>query len=223
MKKLFLIAAIGLMAIPTFAQETSDDKPIRSLIGNGQKIKHGGWGAPFASYSQILDQDAVFIGLRGGWLINHRLTIGVAGSGLVSSIKNQAYDAFLEEDNMSTESDSRFRVGYGGLLIEPVLFYSSPVHISLPIIIGAGGASYSTFYDWDENNEWDESYHNYFNNTNSFFVIEPGVDLELNVIPLLRVGIGASYRYTSGLEMDATPKDALDGWNGTLSIKIGSF
>ena len=54
-------------------------------------------------------------------------------------------------------------------------------------------------------------------------VREPGIELELNVIRLVRLGIGASYRYTSDLDMPATPKDALHGINAGVSIKVGCF
>lgn len=224
MKKLLLLAGIGLMTLPVFSQDANEKKEMRSLLANDGPIHHGGWGAPFMSYSRVLDQDAVFIGVKGGWLINHRLTIGVAGSGLVSSIRNAAYDEYLASDSIYTDGSSKFRTGYGGLLIEPVLFYRSPVHISLPILIGAGGVSYSVRHDYDSNeDEWQFRPRKYFNNTSGYFVLEPGIELELNVIPLLRVSLGASYRYTSDLDLEATPDDALHGFSGSLSIKVGSF
>ncbi len=49
------------------------------------------------------------------------------------------------------------------------------------------------------------------------------IELELNVIRLVRLGIGASYRYTSDLDLPETPKDALHGINAGVSIKVGCF
>jgi len=54
-------------------------------------------------------------------------------------------------------------------------------------------------------------------------VVEPGVDLEINVVPLVRLALGASYRYTSELDLPATPKDALQGMNASFTIKVGWF
>ena len=59
------------------AQETepnTNDQAPRTLFGGQGKMTHGGWAAPTASYTQMLKQDAMLVGLRGGWLVNHRLT-----------------------------------------------------------------------------------------------------------------------------------------------------
>ncbi|MFZ1331944.1 MAG: hypothetical protein WAR83_07145 [Flavobacteriales bacterium] len=196
----------------------------RTLFGGNGKIKHGGWGAPTASYTQVMKQDAMLVGLRGGWLINHRLTIGVAGQGMVTPLTNKAYEELLIAEDGAGLSTSRFNMGYGGLLIEPVISYKSPIHISLPIIIGAGGCGYTTSTrspGHDEWFEWDE--YDYRNDSEAFFVLEPGIDLEMNVIPLLRFGIGASYRYTTEVDLPATAKDALHGITAGFSIKVGKF
>jgi len=212
---------IGLFLFASNFIVAQDSEPkLRTLIGNGHKMDHGGWGAPTLMYSRILDQDALLVGIRGGWLVDHRLTIGIAGYGLISEVNNPAYDQYLLEQGNPVEEKSRFQTGYGGLLIEPIIAYSSPIHLSLPIIIGAGGFGYTTsYYDRDaETHPYD-----HLKGGHSYFVLEPGVDLELNIFPLLRLGLGASYRFTSDLDMEATPADALQGWNGSMAIKIGAF
>ena len=50
-----------------------------------------------------------------------------------------------------------------------------------------------------------------------------GVELELNLIPLVRLGVGASYRYTSDITLPGTPSDALRGINAGVTIKVGKF
>ena len=211
-----LLIVFTLWSAALFGQETE----IKNLLSNDAGIAHGGWGAPTFSYTRILDQDAMLIGLRGGWIINHRLTIGIAGSGLVSDVENPAHDALLAEQGMDLKRKSIFRTGYGGILIEPVIAYSKPIHVSLPILIGAGGYGYSTFYDHDVIEERPNHIHDDFH---SYFVLQPGIDLELNIIPLLRLGIGASYRYTTDLEAAGTPEDGMRGMNATFSIKVGKF
>jgi hypothetical protein len=47
--------------------------------------------------------------------------------------------------------------------------------------------------------------------------------LELNLIPLVRLGVGASYRYTSDITLPGTPSDALRGINAGITIKVGKF
>lgn len=213
----FLVLPLILNACLTFAQQA--DEPIRTLLSADQDIVHGGWGGPSTHYTRVLDQDALLVGARGGWLINHRLTIGLAGHGLVTHVGNAGYDAYLHDIGRQPSHRSRFDMGYGGLLIEPVIAYRSPVHISLPLIIGAGGCAYS----WDGRPEADFDPRFYSDDAQAFFVVEPGIDVELNVIPLLRVALGASYRYTSDLDLPATDKDALRGLNMGVTVKVGRF
>ncbi|HQV74475.1 MAG TPA: hypothetical protein PLE78_03220 [Flavobacteriales bacterium] len=211
------------------AQETepnTNDQAPRTLFGGQGKMTHGGWAAPTASYTQMLKQDAMLVGLRGGWLVNHRLTIGLAGQGMVTSLGNEAYDSAILETGSLPRRSGRFNMGYGGLLIEPVIAYKSPIHISFPIVIGAGGCAYTTEFPWnDEHHDGTDDHYdfNYRDDAAAFFVIEPGVELEMNLIPFLRIGVGASYRYTTDIDLPGTAKDALHGITTGVSIKVGKF
>lgn len=220
--RLFLFPLIlTLAAVPSIAQ-TTDEAPIRTLLGGGKDLHHGGWGAPTVHYTRLLDQDALLVGGRGGWLIDHRVTIGFAGHGLVTSVANKAYDSHLIEQGEALQRNSSLEMGYGGLFIEPVIGYRSPVHVALPLIVGAGGVTYG-YSSWrpQDPTHYTRDHDRY--DAQAFFVVEPGVELQFNVIPLVRVGLGASYRYTSDLELPATAKDALHGINAGFSIKVGRF
>jgi hypothetical protein len=210
-----LIAALAFTT-SIFAQ---DDAPMRTLLGGEDKISHGGWGAPTTHYTRIMDQDALLVGGRGGWLINHRVTIGLAAHGLTTPVYNEAYDSYLFNGGISPQRKSILNMGYGGLLIEPIIAYKSPVHISLPIIIGAGGVGYQYY----SNLPHEPNHLTYDDHAQAFFVVEPGIELEMNIIPLVRLGLGASYRYTSDINIPETPEDALHGLNAGVSIKIGKF
>lgn len=217
-RHLFLSILLATTAVSTNAQSTTDE-PMRTLLGGGKDLANGGWGAPTASYTRIMGQDAMLVGVRGGWIINHRFTLGLAGHGLVTNVSNLAYDQHLVDSGAQLRGKSRFYMGYGGLLLEPVIAYRSPVHITLPVIIGAGGCTYGV----NEDLPVDFDPYTYNEDAQAFFVVEPGIELEMNVIPLVRVGLGASYRYTSAIDMPATDKDALHGINAGLSVKVGRF
>lgn len=217
---LHTLLLLALAAVPAIAQ-TSDEAPMRTLLGGDKKLHHGGWGAPTTHYTRIMDQDALLVGARGAWIIDHRVSIGLAGQGLVTPVANSAYDAHLIEQGEVLLRRSSLYMGYGGLLIEPVIAYRSPVHITLPVIVGAGGVTYGYGSRLPEDFDpltYDDRY-----DAQAFFVVEPGIELEMNIIPLLRVGIGASYRYTTDLDLPATPKDALHGLNAGISVKVGRF
>ncbi len=212
------LIATAILVLPSAAQQ-ADDQPIRTLLGGEKKLHHGGWGAITSHHTRLLDKDALLVGARGGWLIDHRVTIGFAGHGLVTPVSNPAYDAHLIAQGELLRRKSNLHMGYGGLLIEPIIAHRSPVHIALPLIIGAGGVGYAYNSRFPESIEQLE----HREDVQAFFVVEPGIELEFNVIPLLRLGIGASYRYTSDLDLPATAKDALHGFNAGLSVKVGRF
>lgn len=217
-KNLLALAIGALLTLNTQAQ-TAAETPLRTLIGGQDDLHHGGWGAPTTHYTRVMDKDALLVGLRGGWLINHRVTVGLAGQGLVTPIANPSYDAYLEQNGEMLRPKSTFYMGYGGLLIEPIIAYASPVHVSLPLIIGAGGCGYGyKSRNTEQVHEFD-----YREDMQAFFVVEPGVELEMNLIPLVRLGVGASYRYTTDIDLPETSSDALRGFNAGVSIKVGRF
>jgi len=232
-RTIFLLI-LGLCAFQSYSQEvTSGNKytvnpepqqqNIKTLFGkNGGKIEHGGWGGFTLGYTKVAGEDAFISGGRGGWLIDHRFTLGLAGYGFFSNMdQNGPYQPTI--DNYSLGG------GYGGLLLEPIIAPFKPVHISIPILIGGGSA-----FVIDEMN-YHGSYHGY-NDYGSYatcFVLESGVDIEVNVVKFFRVALSLSYRYTSNLSLDyystlgliefSVPSDALRGFNVGLTMKFGKF
>jgi len=207
---LFVLIFAGIAT----AQETTQGE-MRTIFGNNEKITHGGYGALLINYSQINDRDAVLVGGRGGWIVNHGITIGIGGYGFANQLNyknfqvdNKVYDkVFLSG-------------GYGGLLVEPILFPFSPIHVAIPVIIGAGGAAYvNDYYYGNPGNEWEY----YTIDSSPFFVLEPGVEIEFNMVKFMRIGLGAYYRYTSGLDLVNTDEHALDGFSTGISLKFGKF
>lgn len=216
MKKtsLVLLFAIFVLSNITFAQERTGGE-IRTLFGNNEKISHGGYGALLINYSQFDDKDVILVGGRGGWIINHGIAIGLGGYGFANQIK---YNNLVIGDQ--TYKDYFLSGGYGGLLVEPILFPHHPVHVALPVLIGAGGAAYIN-EGWYNNHgdEWDY----YTIDSSPFFVLEPGIEIEFNMVKFMRIGLGAYYRYTSGLNLIETDEKILDGFSAGLSLKFGKF
>ncbi len=213
------LASILLISSSSLQAQRADTTGINTLFGSGDDIEHGGWGGLSTHYTRVMDQDALLVGARGGWLIDHRVTLGVAGHGLVTDAPNAAYDDHLLSNGSDLQKKSQFRMGYGGLLIEPIIAHRSALHVSLPIIVGAGGCGYQIYESLTEDFDpftWSDDYQ-------AFFVVEPGIELELNIIKLVRFGVGASYRYTTDITLPGTPGDALRGFNAGVTLKVGSF
>ncbi|HPG33945.1 MAG: hypothetical protein RBR84_12450 [Bacteroidales bacterium] len=221
--KIIVLALALLSSVKMFGQEYSGE--MRTLFKNKPDVRvtHGGYGAFTVGYSQIDSKDALMLGARFAWIANHKFALGFAGYGFMNNIeKSEFYD----------KKDYYLAGGYGGLLFEPIIMPHSPVHLSFPVILGAGGISVV------ESNGWKDFHgrYNYYTDTDVFFVVEPGVDLEFNVVKFFRIGVGASYRFTNGVSLrykhlDANfdeivteiDKDALDSFSFNLSFKFGWF
>ena len=200
-----IILAIGF-SMPAHAQ----DEEMSTLFGdkNGN-VQHGGWGGLTFGYTKIGGKDTYLMGGRGGWLIDHRFTIGLAGSGFVSD--NQ-YTDIVPDEVVNLVG------GYGGLFLEAIIMPNSPVHVTIPVIIGAGGVAYTQ--DWRQGN-YDYEVSTY--DSDAYFVLEPGLEVEFNVIKFMRISLGGSYRYTSNIDLINSSSTMLRGFNGYFGLKFGSF
>lgn len=171
----------------------------------------GGYGAFTIGYTKINNRDAIIMGGRGEWVVGHGFGLGMAGYGFVN---DPIYNPL---DNLNYTLAG----GYGGLVMEPIIMGWFPVHIALPILVGAGGvasASYSA--DWYDPYEY---YPGQFEQATAFFVAEGGIELEFNLVRFFRLAIYSSYRYTTDIIMDNAAVDALRGWNYGMTFKFGSF
>ena len=212
MKKILLIIPIFFSALSMNAQWHDNDSEIRTLLGNNN-FTLGGYFGFGGGYALIDDKDAILMSGRGVCLINRGLGFGFTGTGFINDYH---YDAVLDDDVNLTG-------GYGGLIIEPILFPRSPIHIAFPIVAGVGGIAY-TRSDW-----YQEDWHNWefrearVEDSETFLVFEPGVEIELNMLKFFRLAGGVSYRYTTDIDLIDTPGNVLEGITTSITLKFGKF
>ena len=217
MKKLALLTAFALTSYLGISQDTtitsndmttiksgSDFEP-KTLFGNSSSL--GLYGAFTMQLANIEKQDALILGGRVAFVLDHALELGFAGYGLVTSVEVN------QDDTISVNG------GYGGIHIEPVLGSKLPVHISFPTLIGVGGAG--TFKKVDD--IFDINDINNHRDGDAFLILEPGATVEFNLTKHVRLSTGASYRYLYGLNLEDVEKDALNGLSARFTLKIGSF
>ena len=214
MKTIAILILTAFMLYPLKAQDEKDLKyedrgdEIITLFG-GHHVSHGGYGAVTIGYSTINNMDAIMIGGRGAWIIGHWFAIGFGGTGFINDMH---YNNILDRNVNLTG-------GYGGLILEPIILPKIPIHLSTPLLFGVGGIAYMSSYgspDWDEPDYYAED-------ATSFVIIEPGVEVELNVVKFFRLALGASYRYTSEIKLYDTAPDVLNGLSYNVSLKFGKF
>ncbi len=178
------------------------------------EIENGGFGAPVLKFSPVRNQFAVWIGGQGGWLINHTFLLGGGGYGLVTRIapRPEAVEA------LGTTRPLALQVGYGGLVMEFIGNSDNLVHYTFSTLVGAGTVRYGE-------RPFDDHSFDYVQEPNPdvFFVLEPGVNVELNVTSFFRLAVGAGYRYVSGVNTVGLSNNDLSGASVNLAMKFGKF
>jgi hypothetical protein len=218
MKKIAMTMVIVALALPVLraqdrfsASEQQERNPGQVQTLFDPHAGNGGYGAFSIGYTKIGDRDAILIGGRGEWVVGHGFGLGLGGYGFVN---DPAYNP-IDQLNYSLAG------GYGGLVMEPIIMGWFPVHITVPILVGAGGVantSYST--DWYDPYQY---YDGFVEDASAFFVAEAGVELEFNLVRFFRLALFGTYRYTTDIVMTNTAEDALRGWNFGMTFKFGSF
>lgn len=199
MKKFLLIPVLFILAIcSSYAQDPEFEyyksKEIKTLLGRG---KPGGAYCSFTTgYSVIDGRHAILFGGRFSWIASHSVGIGAGATGFINEFH---YEPSLNRDVFLTG-------GYGGIYIEPILLPRSPVHLSFPVLFGAGGISFIS-EDADFNN-------NFIEDSKAFLLIEPSAELELNLTRFFRIAFGASYRFPTQFDV---------GLPGTYTIDVESL
>jgi hypothetical protein len=169
----------------------------QTLIDSG--ASRGGFGGPIMRLTRIADKDAFMMGGRGAFILAGTYAIGGGGIGWSS-------------ENVRGRDGQRHQldVGYGGLDLEYVHRTGQLVHTTAQVTIGGGGATMDADGSGAERND-------------AFFVIEPGINAELNVTKGFRFGVGVAYRFVNGINLTAFTDDDLSGASAVITFKFGRF
>lgn len=195
MKRLTVVLAILICSLTTFAQE-------ETLFGD-RYIEHGGFGGPAVKFTSINDEFGVLVGGRGGWIINHALVIGGGGYGLVNEV----------EMGLNEQGERQYlNFGYGGFEMEYIISSDDLMHFTFQALIGAGGVSLRT-----------GDFEDFGNDTDGFFIAEPSIGLEMNILRFLRLHVGASYRFVNGVKSFGLKDSELSGPSASFTMKFGEF
>jgi len=214
MKKIFTLLLIASMVQISFAQEEIEDMKHDDMntIFTKENLKFtGGYLAPEIKVGNVHEDASLLVGGKIGMTFNDRFTIGVGGYGLTN---NSNFDI-----NVGTplQESARIGMGYGGLALEYTFFSNKAIHFTIPVMVGAGG-----IYVYDDdgdffNNEWDEI------ENSAAFVVEPGVNVELNLFKFFRIDLGASYRLISQTDLVYLTNEDLSDFTVNATFKFGFF
>jgi len=195
------------LAFTGFAQD-EDENYI--TFNDRNNVVHGVYLGLTLGYGEIDNQDAIMGGLKVAYVANQQFEIGFVGNVIYS---NQNYL------NTLTGQEDYLIGGYGGLHLEPIFFSKSRVNLSFPVLIGAGAIAQigNDFNDDDIEGELSED------NVDALFVLEPGVSALFNISRYLQFEAGIKYRFSSKLEFPNRAVNRINGFSGSIGIKVGIF
>jgi len=172
----------------------------RTLISGQTEV--GGFIAPTARYFDFKDEAGILAGGRVAMVVNHVFSIGMGGYG---TAKKPAHEDLAGLDNIE--------IAYGGLFLEYTLKPHSVLHVSLPVLVGAGRTAFAGDYVDPETGD----------DSDTFVVIEPELVLEFNVTRNWRIDLGVGYRHVNGSGFAEITDEDQSGTNWVLAMKFGAF
>ena len=204
MKTFILIIGIitGLVSLASaqdYTKELNKKDQMQTLFGFDSKIT--GYGSLEAKFTRLNDKDAVIIGGHGGVIFDSYFFFGLGAYGLVTTNQFQG---------SSPEASLDMHMGYTGLMMGFNIMPKKVVHFSVPMFLGVGNLELE--------------HNNIFVENSAFLLFEPGLQLEVNVVQFMKIGLGAGYRMVHGtnLRNDITDDD-LTYWTGNFSLIFGKF
>ncbi|WP_306642685.1 hypothetical protein [Sanyastnella coralliicola] len=217
MKNYLLIACLLLTTALNAQVETciGNNGEMQTLFGGDRSF--GGFIGLGTKFTTLNDQGGMMLGGEINGVFGHSLNVGFVGYGLVTDV----YGVNRDDDNQRLY----YEMGYGGLNIEPVFFSRRAIHFSAPVVIGAGGIGESRQrfidideFDEDQDYDWPDFY-----NSDFFLVVEPGLQLEINLLRAVRLYGGASYRFVTDVDLPNTDVDRLGGISANFGLRFGWF
>lgn len=210
MTKYYLFLPLFLFSGLLSAQDS-----IRTLFKPAKVRSFGLYVAPEMQYGQSNGAFTPFAGGSAMLLFNRRFAAGL-------TVQQSVDDRFSPEG----VTPLFLRSAFGGLKLEYTLRPSAAVHLSFPLVVGRGIARTDSTRNrnFDHPHELDGPRFNRDRRGADFVVIQPGVQLEANLLRNLQIYTGVHYRIAPTLNDDASvPSDALQGLAFNVGIKAGWF
>jgi hypothetical protein len=176
----------------------------------------GGYAAISNKFTTINNEYANLAEIYGGWFVKRRLLLGI---GLAASTNNIKVPV---EYSTAPWTKMTWQYGQFGFMTEYVFASNKVIHANITLFSGAGFTTQyerERIYHWDDHGFFDDIEHD----VNFFYVMEPGVQVEVNVFRWLRLSPGVSYRRTFGSDGIGLTDRSLSDWSYNITLKVGKF
>ena len=179
--------------------EIGKKEQMQTLFGFDSKIT--GSGTLDTKLTRLNDSDAIIIGAHGGVIFNSFFYFGI---GAYSTVTNNSFPGVFPKETLD------MHMGYTGFMMGFNFMPTKVVHLSTPLFVGVGNLSL-------EHND-------VFVENSAFLLVEPGLQLEINVVNFMKLGLGVGYRMVHGANLRNEITDGeLSNWSGNFSVTFGKF
>ena len=191
MKRLLPLLLLGLLA-STASAYMPDEETVLDEEDNWNLYTKLG-----PSYSDIGNDSGFWGTLEVGTILNNKLALGLRASSLLQGV-NPGFDGYSNPD--------KFDIFYGGLNTEYTWRAEKLWHASLAFFVGAGQLRLNRASNSDDDDV-------------GLFVVEPAVNVMVNLSPRSEIGLGLGYRYTD-INDPAFDDEDLSGLVGSLFLRL---
>jgi hypothetical protein len=216
MKKNLTSMTLLLLLIAGWAHAQDE---VQTVFKSGGRVT--GYGALTNKFTSIRGKYANLAGVYGGVYLNRRLFLGLGGAASTNDI------AVPAEYSAIPDADLTYQYGQFGLVTEYALNSNKVFHVTFSLFSGAGFTLQYDRHDWDD---WDhdDDFDDHWDRDDShdenwFTVIEPGVQVEMNVFKWMRFSPGVSYRAAFGSDGKGLSDSDLSDISYNVTLKFGKF
>ena len=207
----FALSSGNLVAQDVSANENNQ---VESLFNSHGRGGYGGYGALSNKFTYIDGHYANLVGVYGGVYINHNFLLGISAAALTNDIKVPLEYRAEPLENLS------YMYGQVGMMTEYVVASNKAVHVAFNLFTGGGFTLQYERDDWHEDHDFD------FDGDRDedwFFVVEPGVQLEINLFKWMRFSPGISYRAVVNSNAPGLSDSKLSDISYNATLKFGKF
>jgi hypothetical protein len=205
---MLLVVAISFQ---TKAQDTT-----HTLIKLIKPQTIGLYVAPEVSYGQVRGSMTGLGGASAMLVLNKKWAIG-------ATAQMSLDDNFVPK----AVSPLTVRAAWAGGKIEYTPRPDALIHVSFPLTIGAGEASTDSLSSTNGRGEHDLLHDGKGGNSNGngFIIVQPGMNLEMNLMRYAKFYVGANYRlsFLSDNKTALLPANTLQGFSINAGLKVGLF
>lgn len=214
MKNLIKFTLLWLTMVGTAVCNAQE---IHTLLDSNTFKSSGGYGAIANKFTRIGGSFANLSGIYGGWYVNHKIMLGVAGYAVNNDVPVPAKYSAIPGKRMSYE------YGQFGFMGEYVLKSDRLMHLTFQLFAGTGFNTQYKRYEID--NDEDDDFEDSHRRADWYIVTEPGVNVELNILKWMRFCPGVSYRLAMGSKdpINGLKPSDISGASLNAALKFGKF